>query len=203
LGGGEEDSMDGAAGIVAMRAAARLGVAAAAFAVALPATPHAFADELEYPVKAEFIERFTHFIEWPASAFEGPDAPFVLCVVGETPMAQYLQRLAEHRRIKSRQVELRALKPNADLSACHLLFIAADARPYLKQILARVEGRPIVTVADSEGFARAGVLINLLLDPEGRVRFEISPHGARRCALTLNAQLLKLARLSPSTESGR
>lgn len=195
--------MDEGARRVAIGAAARLGVAAAICAVALPAAPRALGDELEYPVKAEYIERFTHFIEWPPTAFEGPDAPFVLCVIGDTPLTEHLERLAAHRRLKARPVELRALPPNADVSACHLVFIAADERPYLKQILARVEGRPIVTVADSQGFARAGVLINLLRDRQGRVRFEISPRGARKCALTLNAQLLKLARLSPSSESGR
>jgi hypothetical protein len=181
-----------------MSAAARISAALALFA-ALPAG----ARELDYPVEAEFIERFTHFIEWPPSAFAGPDASFVLCVVGETPLTVHLARLAAHRRLKERDVELRTLGPSSDLSACHLAFLAGEVRPYLKQILSRVHGRPVVTVADSEGFARAGVLINLVLDPEGRVAFEISPRGARGSGLTLNAQLLKLARPSPWSETGR
>ena len=75
------------------RAIAGLGVAsiltllAPALAVVAPAPVHAGGDDLEYRVKAEFIERFTHFIEWPPTAFAGPDAPFVLCVVGDTPVA--------------------------------------------------------------------------------------------------------------------
>jgi hypothetical protein len=192
----------------APRAAARLVVAARVlaallmFAGTLRAAHAATGDELEYPVKAEFIERFTHFIDWPQSAFAGPDAPFILCVIGETPLGPYLDRLAQHRRIKGRAVQLRRVKANADLSQCHLVFIAADERAHLKQILARVEGRPIVTVADSQGFGRAGVLINLNLDAEGRVGFEISSASAKHTALTLNAQLLKLSRLSPG-EDGR
>jgi len=190
------------------RAIAGLGVAsiltflAPALAVVAPAPVHAGSDDLEYRVKAEFIERFTHFIDWPQSAFAGPDAPFILCVIGETPLGPYLDRLAQYRRIKGRAVQLRRVKANADLSQCHLVFIAADERAHLKQILARVEGRPIVTVADSEGFGRAGVLINLNLDAEGRVGFEISSASAKHTALTLNAQLLKLSRLSPG-EDGR
>jgi len=182
------------------RAIAGLGVAsiltflAPALAVVAPAPVHAGSDDLEYRVKAEFIERFTHFIEWPPTAFAGPDAPFVLCVVGRTPVTGYLEAMARVRRIRDRRVELRRLGPTAELSACHLVFIASDERAYLKQILARVAGRPIVTVADSEGFGRAGVLINLVLDGEGRVRFEISAAGARQSALTLNAQLLRLSR---------
>lgn len=167
---------------------------ASSLALVAPAPVRAGGDELEYRVKAEFIERFTHFIDWPPTAFAGPDAPFVLCVVGRTPVASFLDAMAQARRIKDRRVELRRLPPSADLSACHLVFIAADERPRLKQILARVAGRPIVTVADSEGFGRAGVLINLVLDDEGRVRFEISWASAHQSALTLNAQLLHLSR---------
>jgi hypothetical protein len=102
--------------------------------------------------------------------------------------------MAGARRIKDRRVELRRVPPTGDLSACHLVFIASDERPWLKQILTRVAGHPIVTVADSEGFGRAGVLINLVVDEEGRVRFEISPAGAHQSELTLNAQLLRLSR---------
>lgn len=190
----------GRIGMVARRAAARLAFAALVVVEMPPA--RAATGDLEYPVKAEFIERFTHFIDWPPSAFAGPQSPFILCVIGETPLGGYLEQLAQHRRIKGRPVELRRMKPTADLSQCHLVFIAADERAHLKQILAAVQGRPIVTVADSEGFGRAGVLINLMLDAEGRVGFEISSAGAKRTALTLNAQLLKLSRLSPS-EDGR
>ena len=173
-------------------------VIAPAFAVIAPAPVRADGDELEARVKAEFIERFTHFIDWPPTAFAGPEAPFVLCVVGRTPVAAYLDAMARARRIKDRRVELRRAQPIADLSGCHMVFIASDERPRLKQILDAVAGKPIVTVADSEGFGRAGVLINLVLDPEGRVRFEISTAGAHKSALTLNAQLLKLSRIVSS-----
>jgi len=39
------------------------------------------ADErLEYQVKAAFLLNFTKFIEWPASAFDTPDSPIVICI---------------------------------------------------------------------------------------------------------------------------
>ena len=136
-------------------------------AVALPAAPRALGDELEYPVKAEYIERFTHFIEWPPTAFEGPDAPLRPVRHRRYPADRAPRAARRAPPPQGAPVELRALPPNADVSACHLVFIAADERPYLKQILSRVEGRPIVTVADSQGFARAGVLINLLRDGKG------------------------------------
>ncbi len=173
----------------------RHAVAALVAVAALgPAPARALADDLEYQVKAEFVERFTHFVDWPPSAFPSANAPFVLCVVGETPLTAYLEQMARLRRIKGRPVELRRVRPEADLSRCNLLFIAGDERTHLQRILAAVTGQPVLTIADSEGFGRAGVLINLSVDDQGRVRFEISSSMAHRTALTLNAQLLKLAR---------
>jgi hypothetical protein len=180
------------AGTTGKRAAA---LVAAALALGARA---GIADELEYRVKAEFIERFTHFIDWPPAAFASADAPFVICVVGATPLTPYLQDLAARRRIKDRAVEVRHVAPSDDLLGCHLVFLAADERRNLPGILARVAGRPIVTVADTAGFGRAGVLINLELDPDGRVGFEISSSGAKRSPLTVKAQLLKLSHLSPA-----
>lgn len=189
--------MQSRSGIMARPVAAHLGVATALL-VTFAGMRAAVAEELEYRVKAEFIERFTHFIEWPPSAFPSPTSPFFLCVVGETPMTSYLAALARRRRIKDRPVVLQTLKPAADLSACHLVFIGADERPYLKKILDGIDGLPIVTVADSEGFGRAGVLINLLLDAQGRVGFEISSSGTKHGALLLKAQLLRLSRSEPA-----
>ena len=163
--------------------------------MALGAPVHA--DELEYPVKVEFIERFTRFIAWPPEAFRGSDEPFALCVLGETPAQPFLEKLARERRLKDRRVEARRVKPTDDLSGCHLLFVGASERARLKQELQRVSGRPVLTVADSEGFAKEGVIINLFLDEEGKVRFEISSGELRKSGLKVSAQLLRLARMVP------
>jgi sensor domain CHASE-containing protein len=51
-----------------------------------------------------------------------------------------------------------------------------------------------LTVADSDGFAQLGIDINLLLDDDGHVRFEICANELRRSGLNVSAQLLRLAR---------
>ena len=153
------------------------------------------ADELEYRVKAEFIERFTRFVDWPIRTFNSPEGSFVLCVMGDTPMEPHLERLARDRRIKDRPVELRHLKAGADVSGCHVLFIAPTERARLKQILAHSAGRAVLTVADAEGFAQQGVLINLIVDDDGHVRFEICSTQLHKSGLNVSAQMLRLARL--------
>jgi hypothetical protein len=178
---------------------ARWGQLCATILAIAAACPPAGADELEYSVKAQVIERFTRFIDWPAQSFAGPDAPFVLCTIGSSPIDPYLERVAQ-RRVKERRTELRRLKAGADAGGCHLVFIAPSERPRLKQILAKVSGKPIVTVGDSDGFAREGVLINLTLDEDGHVRFEISSSELRKSGLNVSAQLLRLARMVSEVE---
>jgi len=175
--------------------AGRGGLAALLAGACVLAASTVVADELEYPVKVEFIERFTRFISWPSEAFHGPDAPFTLCVLGESAISPYLERLARERRLKDRRVEVKRLKSADELPACHLAFIAAGERPRLKQILTHSSGRPVLTVGDAEGFAKEGVIINLFLDEEGHVRFEISPGELRKSGLKASAQLLRLARM--------
>ncbi|HEX4456687.1 MAG TPA: YfiR family protein, partial [Polyangia bacterium] len=153
-------------------------------------------EQLEYAIKAEVIERFTHFIDWPNEAFAGANAPFTICVVGDSPLTPHLQFvLARDHRIDERHAELRRLKPDGDVSGCQVAFIAASERPRLKQLLARTTGHPILTVGDSDGFAHEGVLINLYLDEGNHVRFEICADGVKKSGLKLSAQLLRFARV--------
>jgi hypothetical protein len=153
------------------------------------------ADELEHAVKAEFIERFTRFVDWPSPALNNAEGTFVICVVGDTPMEPYLTRLAHQRLIKDRRVELRHIKSGAEASGCHVLFIAASERGHLKQILSHTSGHAILTISDAEGFAQQGVLINLFVNEEGNVRFEICSTQLRKSGLNMSAQVLRLARL--------
>jgi hypothetical protein len=182
-------------GDASMPANSRRLTAGLAMAALLAATASARADELEYEVKAEFVERFTHFIDWPPNAFGNLDAPFTLCILGESPIAPYLEKLARERRIKERRVEVRHVKPTQDLGMCHLLLFAASERPRLRQTLQRIAGRPVLTVGDAEGFAREGVLINMFINEEGRVHFEICSNELKRSGLRISAQLLRLARV--------
>jgi YfiR/HmsC-like len=178
-----------------MRGRARRGRVALALVLLVGAAADVRAEELEYPVKVEFIERFTRFITWPAESFRGADGPFMLCVLGDTAITPPFERLARERRLKDRRVELRRLRATDDVSACHLLFLAGGERTHLKQVLARASGKPILTVADSEGFAHEGVIINLFLDEEGHVRFEICSPELKKSGLKVSAQLLRLARV--------
>jgi hypothetical protein len=149
----------------------------------------------EYEVKAEFMERLTRFIEWPQSAFGDAKSPFVVCVLGTNPFGTYLDKLVGGRQVKNRKIVMRAVADPTGIDSCHILFVANDERNRLKAIVARASRRPILTVGDTEGFARAGVLVNFYLDTATRVRFEINADAIKQSGLKFSSKVLKLARI--------
>src|SRR6185312_15850857 len=106
------------------------------------AAPHlSFAQDFEYKVKAEFLERFTRFIEWPDdSPLNNPDKPFCICVAGKNPFGSYL---------KGKAVEIHQIEQlPEELPKCQILFIAQSEKNKLGDILKLTDGKPILTVGD-------------------------------------------------------
>jgi len=182
------------------RIPAQLFAAAVLLAVLLPsarasAPARATPEYSEYEVKAEFIERFTRFVVWPESVFASADSAFVICVWGSGPLATQLERVVARGKVKDRPARLFHVDPNEGLDGCHILYVAVADRAAVHAVMARTRGKPILSVADQPGLAEEGVLINLVLDEDGAVRFEINRDVADASRLKISAKLMRLARL--------
>jgi len=151
------------------------------------------ADVTEYQLKAEFIERFTRFIDWP-DELAADDHPFVIGVVGEDPFGNFLVDLARRKSIKNRSVEIRHLSRSDFLGDCDVLFVSRTEKEAIRDIVAGIGRRPVLTIGDTQGYAEAGIVINFY--PDGKnIRFEINERRAEASGLDIQAKLLKLARI--------
>lgn len=148
----------------------------------------------EEEVKAEFLERFAQFIDWPEGSLGDQAAPFSLCILGRTSLQPYLEEMASSRKIKERPIALREVNDALSIEGCDLLWISTMAEGTLGRVLAKTTGKPVLTVSDTAGFAERGVLINLQLQ-DNRVGFEINLAQARRSGLHFSSKLLKLGRI--------
>src|SRR5262245_15017383 len=93
-----------------------------ALALALPAAPAA-AQVPESDLKAEFIERFTRFVEWPAAAAAEKQPNFVIGVLGKSPLVESLEKMAAGRQIHGRTVKVTVVSDDDPMEKCHVLFI--------------------------------------------------------------------------------
>jgi hypothetical protein len=148
----------------------------------------------DYEVKAEFIERFTRFIDWPDSSFVSPGAPFVVCTWGAGPLVERLEHILASRSLKSRPVRLRRVSAKDSFVPCHILYVAPLEHDAAREISARTYGKAILSIGDHPGLAQDGLLLNLVVDDDGFVRFEINRDVARASGLRISAKLMRLAR---------
>lgn len=151
------------------------------------------AELAEYQIKAEFIERFTRFVEWPAGSIHAPNDPFVIGIIGRDPFGAYLDTIARNRTIKGRTILIRRLASTDGIGSCHILFVAASEKGRFGEIVARARTAPVLTIADTPGALSSGVMINLY-EADNKVRFEINERQLEQAGFQASAQLLKLAR---------
>src|SRR5260221_3783885 len=94
------------------------------------------AEVREFQKKAEFINSFTRFVDWPARKFAQPDSPFVIGVYGTDNISSLLQESIQDRQIKRHPAVIKRLLNKDELRACHVVFISRSERDRLMTILA-------------------------------------------------------------------
>jgi hypothetical protein len=172
---------------------------ALALLLALPARPDDRA--LEHEVKAVFLERFARFVEWPEGALGTAADPFRIEVLGDDPFDGLLEKAYADRLIRQRRVQVRHASRVDGLGTCHLLFVSGSMAPRLREVLARLRGRPVLLVGDTPGYGEAGVHLNFYLE-QGKVRFELNQGALRESGLSASYLLQQVA-TSVQTRGGR
>ncbi len=157
--------------------------------LAAPAQMH---EASEYEVKAAFIYNFANFVEWPEGAL-APDSTLNICLLGDDPFVKLFDSITGQVMGK-RKVVIKRAASLKDIKPCRVLFIASSEKARLKEITGLARANNILTIGDTEGFAKKGLTINLFMD-KGKVRFEINPEAAKQAGLRVSPRLLDLARI--------
>ena len=149
----------------------------------------------EYILKAVFLERFARFIEWPEeSELTDYSKPFIIAIIGEDPFGPDLEKIYSTQKIRNKRVEIRYISHANAIDECHMLFISRDQKRDLSEIIAKTRDKPILTVADTKGFADNGVYINFYLE-KTMLRFEINASAVKKSKLRMSYMLLQQARI--------
>ena len=148
----------------------------------------------EYAVKAAFLFKFTDYVEWPDEPSR-TSFPFVVGVVGADPFGHTLDEMLAGKSVRGRPVVARRFATGEEaVRAADIVFIARTERPELARALRPFDGRPVLTVGESQDFASEGGMVGLRL--QGTViRFDVNVEQAERAGLRVSSQLLKLARI--------
>lgn len=163
-------------------------VAALVFCPAGTAPRARAADFSEYEVKANFLAKFADFVDWPSGA-----TTVVIGVLGDDPFGGSLDKAVQGQTVAGRPVMIKRSHRLEDLRTCQVLFVTKSERGRAGEVLAAVQGAPVLTVGDFEQFTKEGGVIAFVLT-EGKVRFEVNAGAAKQTGLKISSRLLKYSR---------
>jgi hypothetical protein len=179
-----------------MRAFRRISVSMGGvlLSIALSAPSVSAQSATEDQVKAAYLFNFAKFIEWPPEVFDKPDAPMNFCLLGRSPVADEFDSSVRGKSISGHSINIKHLQSPADIKGCHLVFLAASAGKQQQKLVQLAKGTPVLLVAETAGFARAGGTINFIKEND-RLVFEVNITAAESSHLKISSKLLALARI--------
>lgn len=165
----------------------------------------------EYAVKAALLERISNYIEWPQEKDPNDlSKPFIIKVIGVSPFVitrngkntneDWLITLYKTQKIKNKKVEIQFISKIKDIPGCHILFVSNSMKNKLPEIIEVARLFPILTVADTAGFAKKGIDINLYIE-HNSPKYEINETALKSSVLTVRYQLFEWGkRINPISE---
>ena len=144
-------------------------------------------------VRGAWLERFTRYTDWP-SVPTGENPQFNLCVLNDHVFARLLREMYREQTIKSRPTLIHEMDLNNRFETCELIYIGNVEADDLPALLKRLNQHPALLVAAHNGFAEAGVHINLY-EEQGLLRFEINLTAAKAVGINFSSRLLQVARV--------
>ena len=154
----------------------------------------------EYQLKAVFLFHFAQFVEWPATAFSKPNAPFVIGVLGKDPFGADLDDVVRGETIDGHPLIVERYHDVRQIRDCQILFIPATELVDLDEILTALKGRSTLTVTDANDKQPRGVMIGLITQ-DSRIRLRIDVEAAKASNLTISSKLLRPAEIVGTARS--
>ena len=149
----------------------------------------------EHEVRAAFLYNFIKFVKWPKQVFPNSQDPIVIGIVGQDPFGNILDVMIKGRTIQSKKIIIKRYHRYEDIHYCHALYMGLSEKRYQVAILKNLEGTPVLTIGDIEGFTRLGGMIKFITT-DNQVGFEINLKAVEKSDLEISAKLLKLAKIT-------
>lgn len=148
-----------------------------------------------YVLKAVYLEKFSRFVTWPdESLMNSLNEPFIISVIGKTPLVENLEQIYSVQKINNKRVEIRRISNLYEIEKSHILVIAESEKKNLQNILSLTKNIPVLTVGETLGFADKGVLINFY-EENNKLRFEINETAVLQSPLQMSFYLLNSAKI--------
>lgn len=162
-----------------------MGVAFGVLAVVCSAA----AQTAAYQLHSVFIYSFTRYVQWPDERNTGD---FRILVLGDSPIAAELRKMAEQKKVGSRNIRVDETTQISGNETTHILFISAGKSALLPDVLAKLPAKGVLIVTEQAGLGAKGSAINFLMK-DGKLAFELNQAALSRQGLKASTELIRLA----------
>jgi len=145
----------------------------------------------EAQVKAAFLINFPKYMDWPAEAFAETNSPVVIAVLGESKVADELQKAIVGRTVAGREIVLKRLASGQTPVDCHILFISASEKN-ASAVLFGLKHNAILTVGETADFLDHGGIINLARR-DRKIALDVDLIAASDARIKISSKLLSVA----------
>ncbi|HUR71133.1 MAG TPA: YfiR family protein [Candidatus Limnocylindrales bacterium] len=156
-------------------------------------TPASAQVSKEYQLKAVFLWRLAQFTEWPSDAFENPESPIVICVLGDNPFDGALSAAVSGETAHGRRFVVQLLRVIEQAKTCHILYTTSGAARQAKEIATALAGKSVLTVRDGSASASSFETMIVLISEQNKIRMRINLKAAVAARLVLDPRLLRAA----------
>jgi hypothetical protein len=142
-----------------------------------------------YKMHTVYIFSFTRYVIWPEGADQGD---FEITVLGDTPMYEALQELAQSKKVGERSIKITKVQSVSEIKACNILFVPAAKSGMLGDVIGKINTQPTLIITEEQGLGAKGSDINFIMK-EGKLVFELNQAATSKHNLKVSNQLVSLA----------
>jgi len=138
-------------------------------------------------IKAVFLEKFTHLIQWPDKL----ENEFLICVVNDKDFAKALKEIYKTKKFQDKKVKIINVNKKEALPNCQLLYLGGDIKEsdaFFKQL----KNKPMLTVSDQEDYISNDIMITIFLKQK-RFKYVINNRAAKEVNIDISYLLLQSA----------
>jgi hypothetical protein len=151
----------------------------------------------ERSVKAAYVLNLTRYVEWPQQSKE-----LIIGFLGDGPMGTTLKKLLDGRTSDLRVIRVVLSPTDTELQSCNMVYIADPSPKKIHTTLDKLYDKAVLTVGDSESFARDGGMVGLVRVGD-EVKIHINLRAAQDVGLIISSRLLDLSTIVQADSGSR
>jgi len=141
-----------------------------------------------------YIHKFTDYVDWSSNSDFYDSNQFTITFFGKTSLENKLESYLKTQKINNKKIKIYQVFEVDNIQRPEILFISDIAEEQLVEILEYTKNKPILTISESKGFGKKGVLINFFTF-QNTLRFEINKNGVEKANIKMNSYLYRVAKI--------